>query len=153
MSAYSLPHQSAAAGMVITDGGGRTLLVRTHNRTGLVLPGGLVEEGESPAAAAERELHEELGLDGRVSRLLVVQHKPAVAGTPAMLMFVFDSDPMEQGRKLILQSEEIAEALWLKVTDAVRQHTDGGRERLAAAFRARSEGLTIYMDADRILPF
>ncbi len=88
-----------------------------------------------------------------MSRLPVVQHKPAADGTPARLMFVFDSDPMKPGRELILQSEEIAEALWLEVSDAVRQHTDGGRERLAAAFRARREGLTIYMDADRILAF
>ena len=35
------------------------------------LPGGWVRFGESPAAAVEREIGEELGLDARVERLLL----------------------------------------------------------------------------------
>lgn len=61
----SLSSQSAAPGMVLADQDGLTLLVRTHNRSDLVLPGGVVEQGESPTAAAEREVLEEVGPAGR----------------------------------------------------------------------------------------
>jgi len=49
-----------AAGVVIMSPSGRFVMVQTHNRTGqgLILPGGMVEPGESPAEAARREVIE-----------------------------------------------------------------------------------------------
>ncbi len=46
------------------------------------LPGGGVEFGEHPEAAALRELHEETGLIGSIAELLAVDslHRPARAG-------------------------------------------------------------------------
>jgi 8-oxo-dGTP pyrophosphatase MutT (NUDIX family) len=40
------PVRWAASGVLITGPDDLTLLVRTHNRTGLVLPGGMVEAEE-----------------------------------------------------------------------------------------------------------
>ena len=76
------PVRWAAAGVLITDPDDLTVLVRTHQRTKLVLPGGMVEPDEPPAEAAEREVREELGLDLRVTRLLSVQHRAAERGWP-----------------------------------------------------------------------
>ena len=96
---------------------------------------------------------EEVGLAGKVARLLVVQLKAAAKGTPASLMFVFDSEPVDRGEELSLQAAEIAETFWLDDSEAVRRHTSGGRARLAMAFRAKREGLTVYMGADRDFAF
>jgi 8-oxo-dGTP pyrophosphatase MutT (NUDIX family) len=52
------PHVAASA-FLVTNESGLTLLVANPYREGLVLPGGVVESGESPAAAAEREALEE----------------------------------------------------------------------------------------------
>ncbi|CAK7083185.1 NUDIX hydrolase [Tissierella sp.] len=51
--------------------GDRILLVRTHfdNRDDYELPGGKIEEGETPEKAAIRELFEETGIKGEVIRL------------------------------------------------------------------------------------
>jgi ADP-ribose pyrophosphatase YjhB (NUDIX family) len=61
------------AGAVVRDGEGRVLLVRRAHEPsqGLwSLPGGRVEEGEEPAAAAAREVREETGLDVAVGAML-----------------------------------------------------------------------------------
>ena len=49
---------------------GRLLLIRRADNGLWALPGGLVDVGETPAQAALRELREEAGLSGRVTRLL-----------------------------------------------------------------------------------
>lgn len=151
MNLDDLPRHVAAAGVLITNTSGQTLLVSNPYRDGLVLPGGLIEQDEPPAAAAEREVLEEVGLRVAVTRLLVVQHKPVEAAKPSSLQFVFDSDVVEDGVALHLQAEEINAAYWLDADTAVRRITPGGQRRMTAAFAARAEGRTTYMDADRTI--
>ena len=43
-----LPHHLAAAALLITDRGGRVLMVATDYRDTLVLPGGIIEPDEPP---------------------------------------------------------------------------------------------------------
>lgn len=49
---------------------GKILLIQRRDDHTWVMPGGLLEVGESPAQAAVRELWEEAGLHGKASRLL-----------------------------------------------------------------------------------
>lgn len=57
------PSYTVGAICVITRDDGRILLVRQRYRHHWGLPGGLLERGESTAAAARREVAEETGLD------------------------------------------------------------------------------------------
>jgi 8-oxo-dGTP diphosphatase len=61
-----------ATGVLITDLAGRVLLVSSPYRDALVQVGGMVEVGETPAAAAEREVQEEIGIKLTVGRPLAV---------------------------------------------------------------------------------
>lgn len=65
----SKPNEGAAA--VIFDDAGRVLLIReNYDRYRWGLPGGAVEEGETPAEAALRETNEETGLIVSVDHLI-----------------------------------------------------------------------------------
>ncbi|MCI5731975.1 MAG: NUDIX domain-containing protein [Eubacterium sp.] len=57
---------------------GKLLLVehRMKGRDFFNLPGGGIEEDETPAEAALRELSEEAGVEGRVIRPLAIEYKP-----------------------------------------------------------------------------
>ena len=73
-----LPHREAVAALIRNDRG-ETLFVKRPDR-GLLgglwrFPGGLLEEGEAPAAGLRRMLREELGLKGTPGKeLLAVEH-------------------------------------------------------------------------------
>jgi len=67
----NLHHRSPLVGaeaVVVRDG--RLLLIRRNDSGLWALPGGLVEVGDTVAGAALRELREETGLTGQVTRLL-----------------------------------------------------------------------------------
>ena len=66
------PRHERRRGAAVVLSGDRMLLIRYPPavRDGYFIPGGSVEPGETPAAAAVRELAEETGLAGTVVRLL-----------------------------------------------------------------------------------
>lgn len=136
----SHPKHFVAAGLLIWSTERRVLMVQTHNREGLILPGGLVEVDESPSSAAERECLEELGLTMTCRRLLVVEHRAVSERRPSSvssLQFVFEAEGhLDSGTSLMLQPEEIAEAVWLEPDEAVRQHSELGQARMSAALEA-----------------
>ncbi|UGQ15602.1 NUDIX hydrolase [Yinghuangia sp. ASG 101] len=56
---------------VILDRQGRLIAVNPSYKAGWDLPGGMAEDGETPHAAATREIAEEIGIEVRLGRLLV----------------------------------------------------------------------------------
>ncbi len=141
------PSQLLASGVLVWDGSGQLLMVKTHNRDALILPGGLVESDESPAAAGRREVLEETGLDVAVGRLLVVQHLESDGSRPSSVQFVFDSEPVVASSALTLQADEIAEAHWLDPEEAIVRHGARGRARIVAAISAHRGGPVAFLDS------
>jgi 8-oxo-dGTP diphosphatase len=64
---------------VIFDAEGRVLLCHRRDIDAWNLPGGAVETGESPWAAAVREVREEVGVETDIVRLSGLYWKPATA--------------------------------------------------------------------------
>lgn len=79
----TLPAHVVAAGVLVWDSEGRLLMVKTHNRETLILPGGLVEDGESPDIAGQREVLEEVGIDVRIGPCSWYSTSPPRTGSRA----------------------------------------------------------------------
>src|SRR6266511_1270297 len=85
----SLPRTRGAAAALLLDDLGRILLVKPTYKEGWFLPGGVIEEGESPLAACVRECEEELGFTPALDGLVCVDWGPPRDGVDAVNIFVF----------------------------------------------------------------
>ena len=115
------------------------LLVKPTYKDAWEIPGGLVEAGESPRAAAARELREELGLDVEIGRLLVVDWDAPAWLPDDGLMLVFAAAPFDTSR-ITLASEELGSWEWCH-RQAVRERLlDYKARRIEAALEAHTSG-------------
>ena len=100
-------------GLLLIDG--RVLLVRHTYGTAkdrILLPGGYVQEGELPTAAAEREIFEETGVCAHADSLLAMQFKDDQWCVVFRMEYVEGkphSDGHENSEVLLLPPEEAVE--------------------------------------------
>ncbi|MFF4104417.1 NUDIX domain-containing protein [Streptomyces sp. NPDC001903] len=100
---------TASAAAIVRDEQGRVLIVNPVYKERWNLPGGHIEEGELPAAAARREVREEIGLDVEIGDLLVTAWVTRAEGSH--VFYVFDGPELspEQRQAITLQESEIGE--------------------------------------------
>lgn len=124
-----------SADMLIRDVAGRILLVDPTYKPHWDLPGGMAEANESPRTAAEREVHEELGLSATAGRLLVLEWVPAHGPWDDLLSFVFDGGVVESGALAELQvtDAELASFVFASLEDTNRLLRPDVADRLRRA--------------------
>jgi len=102
----------------ILNSRGEVLLVRSNTNQKYVdywsLPGGIVEDDETPKAGAAREVLEETGIVCSIDKLL----SRTITLESNLVIHVFKASYMSGEIKL--QIEEIMEATWIKVDDALK---------------------------------
>ncbi|MGW3007463.1 NUDIX domain-containing protein [Streptomyces sp. NPDC001219] len=142
-----MAHPRMAAGALFFDDADRVLLVEPSYKNYRDIPGGYVEQGESPLQACVREVHEELGIDPGIGRLLVVDWAPN-PGEGDKVLYLFDGGRLSAGHRqqIALQADELrsfdfhhAEQLPdLTIPRLVR--------RITAGIQARANGATAYLE-------
>jgi 8-oxo-dGTP diphosphatase len=140
-----LPGVVVAAGALITDPGGRVLLVKPNYRDHWTIPGGICEHGEPPHEGCAREVAEETGLDLVPALLLAIDWaQPFGNGQRPIMHFVFDGGTIEGSAGIVLQREELDD---FRFTDPAG--LDGYlppriAARVRAALAGRTAGATVY---------
>lgn len=136
----------AAAALFVTDNTGRVLLVKPNYRDHWAIPGGYVDQHETPHTAAERELREELGLAMPVGDLLVVDWAPpAGPRTRSLVNFVFDGGRLTVEHPIRVDHDEL-ETFGFHDPEHCRALLPSRvAPRIEAALAARAKGTTIYL--------
>jgi len=116
----------SAGGLVIDQSGTKGLLIgridaRDKSRERLLwsLPKGHIEEGESPEAAALREVKEETGIESEISKSLGVIDFWFMAGGKRIHKTVHHFLFKETGGKIAPQVSEVDDVRWFPLTEII----------------------------------
>ncbi|MFF4393461.1 NUDIX domain-containing protein [Streptomyces sp. NPDC001552] len=139
------PSPLVAATGVVLDARGRVLVLTTPGRTDPQLPGGAVDDTETPEEGLARALREGLNLARPAGRLLAVDSRPpGTPGTPGRSLIVHvhlvGPLPPSEAAAISLPVGETTEARWLPPEAACALLSDRVAPRLRAALAALHTG-------------
>jgi 8-oxo-dGTP diphosphatase len=134
--------------MLLTDQSGRLAVVKPTYKPLYELPGGAVEDDESPREAAAREIAEELHLERAPGRLLAVDYVSAAsssAGTEGLVV-VFDGGTVTDPDALHIPPDELCELLFVDPDKIDRYLPPLQTRRAIAALQARVANYAVYLE-------
>lgn len=142
----------AASVIVLRDAPLEVLLLRRHDGSSFVpgawvFPGGAIEEGESPAAAAARETFEEAGLHLDPNDFVLTSRWITPEGIPKRFDTYFFLARVDRDAEVTIDGREIVESMWLTPADAL------ARRDLKLVFPTikNLEALTSFADAQTLI--
>jgi ADP-ribose pyrophosphatase YjhB (NUDIX family) len=137
-----------AAGALFRDEAGRVLLVEPTYKPNWEIPGGAVEQEESPPAACHRELVEEIGLDRPVGRVLAVDWVPSRQERPEGLILVYDGGVLTEAdtAAIRLNADEVASYAFVEAERVGELVSELLARRITACLEAVSTGTTMSLE-------
>lgn len=148
LDASTIATPRLASGALFVDARERALLVKPTYKQGWEIPGGYVNPGESPLAACQRELVEELGQALPVGpQPLVVDWAPA-ANEGDKILFIFDGGVLSDAdvEAMTFADGEIAQARFV-AAGAFEDYLPARlANRLRLALHARKQHRSIYAE-------
>ncbi|MFF4319722.1 NUDIX domain-containing protein [Streptomyces sp. NPDC001568] len=132
---------------VVLDGRGRVLVLAPSPKADLKLPGGAVEDTETPEQGLARELKEELGLGVPVGRLLAVDSCPPGTLGRSLVAHVHLVGPLSDAEAdaLAFPDGEVTRADWLAPEEAAARLPARTAPRLRAALAALYSGSLAHL--------
>lgn len=134
------------AHLLLTDPHNRVCILQTTFKPDFELPGGILEIGESPRDGLLREVREELDHTVEVGRLLVVDWLVPYLGWEDAVELIFDAGTLTDPHLLRPDGREIESVHWLELTEAAARMAPFAQGRLRAAWSARQESQTFYLE-------
>jgi RimJ/RimL family protein N-acetyltransferase/8-oxo-dGTP pyrophosphatase MutT (NUDIX family) len=149
-----LPKKRVISQGLLRDESGRVLLCELTYKPDWDLPGGVVEPGESPHDAVQREVAEELGVPLEPLGLLVVDWLPPWAGWDDACLFVFDLGTVDADLvdSMVFEPREIAAVHWCAPADLGAHSRVPTADRVRSAVAAASACSTAFLHAGRPYP-
>ncbi|MEU1624106.1 NUDIX hydrolase [Streptomyces sp. NPDC020096] len=146
-----MAHPRMAAGALFFDAAGRLLMVEPSYKDYWEIPGGYIENGESPLQACVREVREELGLTVPIGRMLAVDWAPNPAEGDKVL-YVFDGGEItpELAAKIILPPDELRAFHFVPLDQVEHKTIPRLARRVQAAALARKSAAPVYLEHGQV---
>lgn len=144
----SLPKKRMGAGCLFVNDDEHILLVKPTYKQGWEIPGGIVEQNESPKACCAREIVEELGLELEIGRLLVVDYNSPSDPKTESLMFIFDGGKLTKAQihAIRLPEDELSEYAFFAPNNLPTTMTETLRKRVLATWQRRTVSHDLYLE-------
>ena len=116
----NLPKKHIGALVLIFNKNQQLLIVKPTYKEGWSIPGGGVDDNESPKTAAVREIKEELGLNLKSIILIGVGYTPVQGIKPETLQFIFNGGELsaDEINKISLNKSEHSEFCFVEIPEA-----------------------------------
>jgi len=149
----SLPKKRMASGALFFNETGKLLILKPSYKGMWEIPGGAIEDDESPRMAAEREIKEEIGLTKHVIKLMCVDYQHADAARTESLMFVFNGGTLsnEDIKSILLDGKEILEFKFVTANEAFKLCGPRLGRRIQHIMAMKDTSGFLYLE-DRELP-
>ncbi|MFN8485967.1 MAG: NUDIX hydrolase [Caldilineaceae bacterium] len=144
----TLPKKRMGAGALFLDEAGRLLLVNPTYKPQWEIPGGVVEQDESPRQACVREVQEEIGLTKPIERLLSISYKASHANRTEALMFIFWGGVLtpDDIAAIRLPTTELSEYRFVTLAEALTLLTPALGERVRQSLEILPTERTLYLE-------
>jgi 8-oxo-dGTP diphosphatase len=144
----ALPKKRLAAGVLLLNEQDHILIVKPTYRPDWLLPGGAVEDRESPGAACLREVREELGVEIALERLLCVEYLSEELPQTECVQFVFYGGRMNEMQRLTitLPDAELSEYRFVTMEEAMLLLSRKLARRLPHCMQALREQTALYVE-------
>jgi len=144
----NLPKKRMGAGALFLDAQGRLLLVNPTYKPQWEIPGGIVEQDESPRQACIREVQEEIGLGKPIERLLSISYTAAKVNRTEGLMFVFWGGVLtaEEIATIRLPTAELSEYRFVTLAEALTLLTPSLGDRVRRSLEILPTERTLYLE-------
>ncbi len=144
----TLPRKRMGATALFLDRQNNLLLVKPTYRPFWLLPGGVIEENESPRRACLREVKEELGLDISIEKLLCIDYRSSDDMRSEVLEFIFFGGVLSPNdiQRITLPLAELSEYRFVPLEEALLLVTDRLGKRLSPSLHALKNNVTAYLE-------
>lgn len=143
-----LPTKRMAADCPLFDDAGRLLILEPTYKETWEIPGGVVEADESPRAAAQREVREEIGLEVEPGALLAVDWQAAHGEYSEIVAILFDGGVLTPRdiAQIELQQSEVRSASFVTLPGADALLDTELAARVRAGVAARRHQSAVYLE-------
>lgn len=141
-----LPKKRMGAGCLFFDEQGKMLILKPIYKNHWLLPGGVVENNESPRQACIREVKEEIGLDRQPIRLLCIDYVSDRIHQIESVQFVFLGGIISHETQIYLPEAEISTYQFLEPSMALSMLGVRSQRRLEQCLAHLDDPIVVYLE-------
>ena len=147
----TLPGKRMGSGALLLNEANELIIVKPTYKEGWAIPGGVVEENESPRQACLREVEEEIGLELAAIKFLCLDWQAAHSDKPETLQFIFYGGVLDdkQIKQIKLAPEELSEYQFVSVARAVQLLRKRLAQRIPKCLEALANNTVVYLEDGR----